>query len=98
MNVNISSVHFKTDQKLENFIERKVNKLTNMFDEVLSSEVILRVDKSDTRENKITEIKLNLKGYDLFAKKQSKTFEEATDMAVDALKKQIEKRKDRYKK
>jgi putative sigma-54 modulation protein len=98
MNVNISSVHFKTDQKLENFIERKVNKLTNMFDEVLNSEVILRVDKSDTRENKITEIKLNLKGYDLFAKKQSKTFEEATDMAVDALKKQIEKRKDRYKK
>jgi putative sigma-54 modulation protein len=98
MNVNISSVHFKTDQKLETFIERKVNKLTNMFDEVLSSEVILRVDKSDTRENKITEIKLNLKGYDLFAKKQSKTFEEATDMAVDALKKQIEKRKDRYKK
>ena len=98
MNVNISSVHFKTDQKLETFIERKVTKLTNLFDEVLGSEVILKVDKSDTRENKITEIKLNLKGYDLFAKKQSKTFEEATDMAVDALKKQIEKRKERYKK
>ncbi len=98
MNININSVHFKADQKLENFIERKVNKLTNMFEGVLDSEVVLKVDKSDSRDNKITEIKLNLKGYDLFAKKQSKTFEEATDMAVDALKKQIEKHKERLRK
>ncbi len=98
MNVNISSVHFKTDQKLENFIERKMGKLTNMFEEVVGSEVVLKLDKSDNRENKITEIKLNLKGYELFAKKQSKTFEEATDQAIEALKKQIEKHKDRFKK
>lgn len=98
MNVNISSVHFKTDQKLESFIERKMDKLTNMFEEVVGSEVVLKLDKSDNRENKITEIKLNLKGYELFAKKQSKTFEEATDQAIEALKKQIEKRKDRFKK
>ncbi len=98
MNVNISSVHFKTDSKLEDFIEKKLSKLTKRHEGVLGSDVILKLDKSDTRENKIAEIKLNLKGMELFAKKQSKTFEEATDLAVDALKKQIEKHKDRLKK
>jgi len=93
MKVNINSVHFKTDAKLENFIEKKVVKLSGMFENVISSEVTLRVDNSDVRENKIAEIRLLIKGYDLYAKKQSKTFEEATDTAVDALKKQLEKYK-----
>ncbi len=98
MNININSVHFKTDQKLEDFIEKKVSKLSNLYEGVLGSEVVLRLDNSETRENKVAEIKLNLKGYDLFAKKQSKTFEEAANTAIDALKKQIEKHKWRLKK
>lgn len=98
MKVNINSVHFKTDKKLENFIEKKMGKLTTMFDGVIGSEVTLRVDNSETRENKITEIRLLLKGNDLFVKKQSASFEEATDSAIDALKKQLEKYKEKVKK
>ena len=94
MKVNINSVHFKTDVKLEN----KVGKLSGMFENVIGSEVTLRVDNTDDRENKIAEIRLLIKGYDLYAKKQSKTFEEATDTAVNALKKQLEKYKGRVKK
>ena len=51
----------------------------------------LRLDKDQERKNKISEIKLDLRGGPLFARKQSKTFEEATDLAIDALKKQITK-------
>ena len=91
MEVNINSVHFKTDKKLENFIEKKVSKLSGMFEGVMGSEVTLKVDNSDSRDNKIAEIRLLIKGYDLYAKKQSKTFEEATDTAISALKKQLEK-------
>ena len=91
MKVNINSVHFKADKKLENFIEKKVGKLSGMFESVIGSEVTLRVDNSDVRENKIAEIRLLIKGYDLYAKKQSKTFEEATDTAISALRKQLEK-------
>lgn len=98
MNININSVHFKTDVKLDNFIEKKLQKLSGMHEGVMGSDVTLRVDNSETRENKVAEIKLMLRGEELFAKKQSKTFEEATDMAVDALKKQIEKHKERFKK
>ena len=98
MKVNINAVHFKADTKLENFIERKVGKLSGMFEGVIGSEVTLKVEQSETKDNKIAEIRLLIKGYDLFAKKQSNTFEEATDIAIDALKKQLEKYKKRLKK
>ncbi|MBN2638293.1 MAG: ribosome-associated translation inhibitor RaiA [Bacteroidales bacterium] len=98
MNININSVHFKTDVKLDNFIEKKLQKLSALHEGVVGSDVTLRVEHSENKENKIAEIKLMLKGEELFAKKQSKTFEEATDLAVDALKKQIEKHKERFKK
>jgi len=98
MKVNINAVHFKTDSKLENFIERKIGKLSDMFEGVIGTEVTLKVEQSEKKDNKIAEIRLLIKGYDLYAKKQSKTFEEATDTAIDALKKQLEKYKKRQKK
>ena len=97
MNVNIQSVHFKTDHKLEVFINERVSRLSGIFDGVISSEVTLRLDKSDTQENKITEIRLVIPGNDLFAKKQCKTFEEATDVAVEALRRQLKKHKEKVR-
>ena len=52
-----------------------------------------KLDKKEGVENKIAEIKLAIPGKDLFAKKQCKSFEEATDLAVEALRKQIKKHK-----
>ncbi len=98
MKVSIKSIHFKTDAKLEQFIEKKVSKLSGLYEGVLASEVTLKVDKAETSENKITEIRLQVPGYDLYAKKQCNTFEEATDTAVSALKKQLEKHKEKFKK
>ena len=98
MKVNITSVHFKTDKKLEDFIEKKVNKLSSTYDGVLGTEVTLKVENAETRENKIAEIKVSIRGQHLFAKKQSKTFEEATDTAVEALRRQLVKHKEMMKK
>ena len=93
MNVTINSVHFKADQKLEDFITKKVEKVCEKYAEVINAEVNLKLDNNDTPENKIADIRIVLKGDDLFASKQSKTFEESVDTAVDALKKQLEKYK-----
>ena len=97
MKVNINSVHFKTDKKLDSFITEKVEKLSDLYDGIIGSEVTLRLDNSEDHENKIAEIRLLVPGNDLFAKKQSKSFEEATDIAVDALRKQLTKHKDRQR-
>ncbi len=96
MNVNINSVHFKADQKLEVFITNKIEKLTKKHPYVIGAEVLLKLDNTDSPENKISEIKLLIKGNDIYASKQSKTFEEATDNVIDALKKQLEKYKTKF--
>lgn len=93
MDLKINSVHFTADKKLVDFIEEKVKKLELMYDNIISSEIYLKIDKNSTDENKIAEVKLLLPGRELFAKKQCKSFEEAADLAVQALKKQVEKRK-----
>jgi putative sigma-54 modulation protein len=93
MNIQIHSVRFDADKKLINFVHQKVGKLTQYGEDIVNAEVYLRLNKDQEGDNKISEIKLDLSGGPLFAKKQSKSFEEATDNAIDALKKQITKHK-----
>lgn len=95
MQVQVQSIHFDADHKLIQFIEDKLRKLTHFHDRITFGEVFLRLDKSDINENKIAEIKLSIPGRDLFARKQCRTFEEATDIAVDALRRQINKYKEK---
>jgi putative sigma-54 modulation protein len=99
MNVKIHSVKFDADAKLLNFIDEKVNKLDLFYDDILGAEVFLRLEKdTQERENKIVEIKLDVARNPLFSKKQCKTFEEATDQSVDALRKQLIKHKQKIRK
>ncbi len=93
MNVQIHSVRFDADRKLIDFVHQKLDKLSQFGEDIVNAEVYLRLDKDQERETKISEIKVDLSGSSLFAKKQSKTFEEATDDAIDALKIQITRHK-----
>lgn len=93
MDIKVNSVNFSADQKLITFVNDKVNKLQLFFDNIISAEVFLRVDKDQEKENKLAEIKILLPGKELFAKKQCKTFEEAADLATEALRRQVKKHK-----
>jgi len=95
MKVKIQSIHFDADEKLLNFVEGKVGKLNTFSNAIIDSEVFLRLEKSSSTENKIAEIKLLIPGNDLFAKRQCKTFEEATDQAIEALRRQLKKQKEK---
>lgn len=95
MTTTIQSLHFDADKKLIAHIEEKVSKLKTFHDSIISGDVTLRVEKGNDNSNKIAEIRLVVPGYDLFAKKQCPTFEEAVDTACDALKTQIKKHKEK---
>lgn len=97
VNLKVSSVHFDADRKLIEFIHEKVNKLANYYDKIIDGEVILKVENSNDSENKVAEIKLLIPGSDIFAKKQCKSFEEATDSAVEALRRQLKKHKEKMR-
>lgn len=93
MDIKVNSVNFTADQKLITFVNDKVNKLQLFFDNIIAGEVFLRVDKDQEKENKLAEIKILLPGRELFAKKQCRSFEEATDLAVEALRRQVKRYK-----
>lgn len=93
MQINVQSIHFDADVKLVEFVEQKVHKLDQYYDQLIEGDVYLRLDKSDVNENKVAEIKISMPGRELFARKQCKSFEEAADSAVEALRKQIRKHK-----
>jgi putative sigma-54 modulation protein len=98
MEIKINSVHFNADKKLVDFINKKVGKLDTFFDGIISADVTLKVLKPEVANNKVSELKVSIpvNGY-LFAKKQADSFEEATDMVVDAMRKQLGKYKGRLK-
>ncbi len=97
MKVIIQSVHFKADQKLEDFIKVKVDKLESVFEHLVGSEVTLRLENVEDNNNKVADIRLMIPGNDLFASKQAKSFEEAVDQSVDALKKQLLRYKEKIR-
>lgn len=93
METKIHAVQFNADQKLIEFVEERVSKLEQFFDNLIHADVFLKLENTSELDNKIVEIKIGVPGNDLFAKKQAKSFEEAADQAVDALRRQIIKRK-----
>lgn len=95
MKAKIQSVHFDADKKLLDFIDEKIGKLVTFNSTIIDAEVILRLENSSTTDNKVVEIKLLVPGPDLFAKRQCKSFEEATDQAVEALRRQLRKVKEK---
>lgn len=95
MKLQIQSIHFDADQKLLEFVNKKSLKLETFHDKIIDGEVFLKVDKDQHQENKIAEIKINIPGHSFFAKERSKTFEAAVDEAVEALKAQIKKHKEK---
>jgi ribosomal subunit interface protein len=93
MKTTIQSPDFKVNEQLNEFILEKANKLPHLYADILSCDVILKLEKSDEATNKICEIKLALAGEQLFAKSHSKTIETAIDDTVNALKAQLSKLK-----
>ncbi len=97
MDIKVNSVRFDADQKLIDHVNKKVNKLGQFFDGIIGAEVFLRLENVQDDENKIAEVKLLIPGNDLFVKKQSKTFEEAVNKAVDTLNRQVTKYKEKLR-
>lgn len=95
MNVQIQSVKFDADKRLLDFVNAKMAKLDRFAERSTGAEVILRLDKDHEKGNKLATITLHMPGEDLVACHQSKVFEESVDEAIDALRRQLEKYKEK---
>src|SRR5688500_18606946 len=95
MKLQMHSIHFDADQTLLDFIQTKADKLETFYDRITEGEVFLRLNNNDGIANKTVEIKLHVPGATLFSKEEAPTFEAATDEAVESLRRQIKKHKEK---
>ena len=95
MEIKINAVGFSASSQLEDFIQKKISKLDKYHDGIIGSEVTLKLEKDDNLENKVVEVLLNVKGQEVFAKKNAKKFEEAVDELYDVEKRQLVKIKEK---
>lgn len=97
MKIMIHSVHFSADQKLKDFIEKKLEKLETFYDRILDIHVSLKLENSGQIKDKWVELKLSVPGQILVVKENSKSFEESTDKAVDTMARQLKKHKEKIR-
>lgn len=95
MELRIQSINFEATEQLKVFAEKKLKKLEKFSDNIIQTEVILKVVKPETSKNKEASVKMNLRNGEAFANKIADTFEEAIDLCAEALEKQIRKTKEK---
>ncbi len=96
MDIRIQAIHFDASQKLVDFINRKAERLVRRFTTVSLIDITLKVVKPETAMNKQAIIKIAVPQQDdVVADKTADTFEEAVDLALEALERQLEKLKAR---
>lgn len=97
MKIYTEAVHFDADQKLLEFVEKKLGKLDHYYDRIIDARVHLKLENSGQVKDKIAEVVISVPGDVIVAKESDKTFEAAIDKLVDVLKRQIVKYKDRLR-
>ena len=97
MEVRIQSIHFDASEQLQVFIQKEVAKLEKYYDDIKKVEVSLKVVKPETAENKEAGVKVIVPNGDFYASKICDTFEEAIDLSVEAVEKQLVKYKEKQR-
>ena len=96
MDVRIQAIHFDASEKLVAFINKKAERIARHYPALTAVDVTLKVVKPETAMNKQAIIKLTVpQEPELVADKTADSFEEAIDLALEALDRQHEKRKDK---
>lgn len=98
MEIRIKSIHFDATEKLQEFINKKVEKLQKSYEDIQKVEVQLKVEKPAAALNKTTSLTVTAPGNTLFVEKTCDTFEEGVDLCLDAMKVQLTKFKGKQRK
>ena len=85
--INVKSLKFDADQKLLDYVEKKVGKVEKFFDNLGDIDVTLSL--SPEPDNKNVRLQTRFPGEDLVIERNAKTFEEAVTEAADAMKERI---------
>ena len=87
MEIRIQSLKFDADQKLLDFVEKKVSKIGKFDDQITGVEVVLSLlEKPDNKDVKLI---VHIPGGSQVIERNAKTFEEAVNDCADAMKEKL---------
>ena len=95
MKIQFQSIHFTADQKLKDYIEQKLEKLSKYNDQIMDIKVMMKLENSGQIKDKIVELIIGIPGETFVSSESSKTFESALDKSLDSAKRQIKKHKEK---
>ncbi len=97
MQVNFQSINFKADIKLIEFTQRRIEKISQFYDQIVDVYVYTKVENFSDKINKLVELKIGIPGDDVIIKKTAKTFEEAINSAADSAERVLKRRKEKQR-
>ena len=97
MNVNFQSVNYTADIKLVEFTQKRIEKITQFYNQILDVFVYTKVENSSDKINKFAELKIGIPGDDVIVKKTAKSFEEAINQAADSAERILKRRKEKQR-
>lgn len=95
MEVRIQAIHFDATEKLVAFINKKAERLGRHFVSITDIDFTLKVVKPETAMNKEVVLRVTSPQHEDVATKIADSFEEAFDLAIEAVERQLEKNKDK---
>lgn len=84
MEIRVQSIKFDADQRLLDFVQKKLSKLPKFYDEI--TEVIVDLSLLPDHANKNVKVHVRIPGNDIVIERNAKTFEDAIVDCADILK------------
>jgi len=97
MHVNFQSVNYTADIKLVEFTQKRIEKISQFYDQIVDVYVYTKVENSSDKINKFAELNIGIPGDDVIVKKVAKTFEEAINNAADSAERILKRRKEKQR-
>ncbi len=92
MRIQFHAVNFDADGKMLAIIEKKLNRLEKFNEKIVETDVYLKVNNKKP-DNKTVEVKVHVPGNSIVVGRDAETFEKATDLVYDVLKRQLKRDK-----
>ena len=93
MEIRVKSLKFDADQKLLDYVEKKVSKLSRFCDHL--DEVDVTLSLLNEPDNKEVKIQTRVYGQDLLIERSASTFEDAVSEVFDLMKEKIVRTKEK---
>ena len=87
MEIRVQSIKFNADQKLLDFVEKKLSKLSKFYDEIIGVDVTMSL--LPEHENKNVKVQVQVPGNDVVVERNARTFEDAVVDCLDVLKEKL---------